>query len=337
VISGLNAKTTYDKSNLSPTHLNEVNYRQSQVPGQRLLDHPAITSSVAILTDEGQPTLDACKTWLEAWLRPLAGQQEGEIRIHAEKTMSASAYVGKTRKNLPVSGFLNDKTWGKLFDSSSDYQTVLVTFVPKDAECAIAGIGLQHSFKTHEDRGKQISDTLGLMRGRPFDVSEPGGTWHVYKWVANHEDGYQALVTSAGDMGQQLDSFAAARRPLQAWCGQSTWIPLFDRADSYERTVYEDAGVLNWFRGIFTNGNGLNDGKMTAQWCSNVLRMVTPQMWLCRNLIDQVDRAALERVAQVSETNGAYKIALRPGFALDDLELALLPILPVESARISLV
>jgi hypothetical protein len=63
--------------------------------------------------------------------------------------------------------------------------------------------------------------------------------------------------------------------------------------------------------------------------------MVTPHMWLCRNLIDQVNRAALDRVAQVSETNGAYKIALRSGCSLDELELALLPILPIESGRIS--
>ena len=52
---------------------------------------------------------------------------------------------------------------------------------------------------------------------------------------------------------------------------------------------------------------------MSAQWCSNVLRMVAPHMWLCRNLIDQVDSEALERVAQVTETNGAYKIELRAG------------------------
>jgi hypothetical protein len=112
---------------------------------------------------------------------------------------------------------------------------------------------------------------------------------------------------------------------------------VFDQADSHERTVYEDASLLNWFRGIFSNGAGLNPAKMTAQWCGNVLRMVTPKIWLCRNLIDQVDRAALDRVAEVAETNGVYKIALRPGYALDELELALLPILPVESARISMV
>jgi hypothetical protein len=340
VISGMNPKTSYDKSNLSPTHLVELNYRQSEVPGQRRLDHPAVTSSVAILEDEGQPTLDACKAWIEAWLRPLAEQHEGEIRIHAEKQISESAYVGKTKKTLPVSSFPNDKTWGKLFDSAGNYQTVLVTFVPKDAECAVAGIGLQQSFKEREGRGKDvtgrpIADALGAMRGRPFEILTPGRTWHVFKWVTNHKGCYPYLRTSAVDMQQQLDRFAAESLPLQAWSSQCTWIPVFDRADSFERTVYEDGSLLNWFRGIFSNGNGLNSEKMTAQWCRNVLRMVAPHMWLCRNLIDQVDRAALERVAQVSETNGVYKIALRPGCALDELELALLPILPVESARIS--
>jgi hypothetical protein len=338
VVSGLNPKTTYDKSNLSPTHLRELNYRQSEMPGERRLDHPAVTSSVTILKDERQATLDVCKTWLEEWLRPLADQQEGEIRIHAEKRMSESAYVGKTKKTLPVSGFLSDKLWAKLFDDDSNFQTVLLTFVPKGAECAIAGIGLQHSLAERggEKNHKPIADTLGAMRGRPFEIA-PGGTVHAFKWVINHDDGYKYLGTSSGEMEQQLDRFAAARQPLQAWSSQCTWIPVFDQAESYERTVYEEASVLNWFRGIFSNGVGLNDSKMTAAWCGNVLRMVTPHLWLCRSLMDQVDRAALERVAQVSEANGVCKIALRPGCALDELELALLPILPVESARISVV
>ncbi|HUE05401.1 MAG TPA: hypothetical protein VMR62_37995 [Bryobacteraceae bacterium] len=46
------------------------------------------------------------------------------------------------------------------------------------------------------------------------------------------------------------------------------------------------------------------------------------------------DAAALKRVAQVSEKNGVFKVALRPGCSLEELELGLLPILPVESARI---
>jgi hypothetical protein len=342
VVSGLNTKTTYDKSNLSATHLHELNYKQSVVPGLRLLDHPAVTSSVAILQDEGQSMLDACKSWIEAWLHPLSQQKEGQIGIHAEKRMSASFHVGKTKKKLPVPGFLGDKLWGKLFDSASDYQSVLVSFIPEGAECAIAGIGLQHSL---EERGKtsqghvdkQTAETLSAMRGRAFDLLAPGDTWHVFQWVINDADCYRYLRTSAGDMARGLDSFAAARLPLQAWTSQSTWIPVFDRADGYECTVYEEYSLLNWFRGIFTHGYALNPGKMSVQWCSNVLRMLAPNMWLCRNLIDQVDRTALEAVAQVSETNGVCKVGLRPGCSLEELELALLPILPVESARISVV
>jgi hypothetical protein len=62
--------------------------------------------------------------------------------------------------------------------------------------------------------------------------------------------------------------------------------------------------------------------------------MITPHMWICRALLDQVDRAALEAVAQVDDVNDAFKIVLREGKGVDDLELALLPVLPVESVRV---
>ena len=61
---------------------------------------------------------------------------------------------------------------------------------------------------------------------------------------------------------------------------------------------------------------------------------VTPHMWLGRSLIEQVDRTALDAVAHVTETNDAFRIVLREGQGLDDLELALLSVLPVESARL---
>ena len=317
VVSGLNPKTTYDKSNLSATHLHELNHKQSEIPGQRLLDHPAVTSSVAILNDEGQPTLDACKTWLEEWLRPLANQQEGELRILAEKQMTASAHVAKTKKNLPAAGFISEKTWSQLFECGRNYQTVLVSFVPRDAACAVAGIGLQHSLTELDDKwseyyANKLANTLRMMRGRQFNPLTLGATLHVFKWVVNHPDCYQYLQSSASLMEQQMDGFATLQLPLQAWNSQCTWIPLFDDAGSYERTAYEDASVLNWFRGISGDDDGLDGKKMTALWCGNVLRMVAPQMWLGRNLIDQVNSAALERVAQVSQTNGVHRIVLRP-------------------------
>jgi hypothetical protein len=350
VVSGLNPKTTYDRSNFSAdlrieqNDLRELADKQSRILNDRRLIHPAVASSVAILKDAGQATLDACKTWLEAWLRPLAEQGQGEVRINTEKKLPPGVFKpAKTRKSLPANKFLQDKAWEALFDSEKNYQSVLVSFVPGDRELEVAGIGLQFS---HEDayfpdyltpgsvHAAQMARTLTVMRGRPFTGETYTGTLHAFQWVTNDSECYEWLKTSASDMARRLDWFAAANAPLQAWHHRCTWVPMFDRAAHIKPTLYEDHSVLNWFRGV-EGGCGLHRRRMSVQWCSNVLRMLAPHLWLCRNLIDQVDRTALERVAQVSETNGVFKVALRPGSSLEELELALLPILPVESARIT--
>ena len=344
VVSGLNPKVTYDTSDLAtlqprgPLMLRELQMKQAAILRERALNHFAIASNVAIVEDAGQLTLDACRSYLEAWLRPLA-DEIGEVRIHAEKQMTEKAYVGKSKKTLPVSEFQRDKAWAKLFDQASHYQTVLATIVPKDAEYPIGGIGLQIGLARHlgqwrEHDEQQLADTLSKMRGRPFEKAPVAQTVHVFNWVLNHTDCYGYLRTSIADMTQRIDDFSAQHSVLQAWHSQYTWHPLFDHADDYHRTVYEDSSVLNWFRGILQTDGGLNNWKMSSQWCRHVLRMVTPHMWVCAALVEQVDRAALERAAHVTEINGAFKIALREGVALDDLELALLPILPIESARV---
>jgi hypothetical protein len=146
---------------------------------------------------------------------------------------------------------------------------------------------------------------------------------------------YGYLGTSISDMKDRLDDFAPQHAVLQAWHSQCTWQPLFDHADDYHRTVYEEHSVVNWFRGILQNDGGLDASKMSLQWCKNVLRMVTPHMWICRPLLQQVDRVALEAVAKGTERGEVVKIELRDAQGLDDLELALLPVLPVESARVS--
>jgi hypothetical protein len=345
VVSGLNPKARYDTSDLAtlqpkgPLMLHELQQKQAAIREERTLNHFAIAANVAILGEEGQPTFDACRSFVEAWLQPLA-KQPAEIRIHAEKRMTQRAYVGKTRKALPASTFLRDKAWSKLFDAASNYQTVLITVVPRDAEYPIGGVGLQVGLEHHEEHWRahyeqQLGrDTLSRMRGRPFDRAPVVNTAHVFTWVLNHDDCYRFLSTSISDMKDGLDEFAARHSVLQAWHSQYTWRPLFDHADDYHRTAYEEHSVLNWFRGILHNDGGLNASKMSREWCRNVLRMVTPHMWICPTLLDQVDRTALEAVAAVSETNDAFKIVLDEGRGLDELELALLPILPVESARI---
>ena len=88
--------------------------------------------------------------------------------------MTQRAYVGKSRKTLPVSAFQRDKTWRKLFDNASNYQTVLATMFPNVAEYPIAGVGLQVGLEQYPEQWRehyeqQLADTLSKMRGRPFD------------------------------------------------------------------------------------------------------------------------------------------------------------------------
>lgn len=343
VVSGLNPKASYDTSDLATTPrgtlmLHELQHQQAAIRSDRTLDHFAIASTAAILRDESQANLEACRAYLETWLKPLA-EQTGEVRIHAEKRMTERAYVGKTRKTLAMSAFLRDKTWHKLFDAASNYQSVLVSVFPNNSEYPIAGAGVQAGMEQYPEQWRehyeqQVAETLTKMRGRTFERAPIVNTMHVFNWVLNHESCYRSLGTSIDDMKTQLDGFAARHPVLQAWHSQSTWRPLFDHADDYHRTAYEEHSVLNWFRGILQTDGGLNALKMSLEWCSNVLRMVTPHMWMCGTLIDQVNRQALESVAEVSATNGAFKVVLKDGKGLDDLELALLAILPVEHVRV---
>jgi hypothetical protein len=329
--------------------LYDLNYKQGRVPNERLIDHNSVASNVAILPDHGQGTLDGARAYLEDWLRPCIGKG-GEIRVRAEKHMSESCYVGKMKKTLPASSALGDKAWGKLFEYASDYQAVVIEVFPEHAEFPIAGAGLNYSFhnRTRPAERRQeaawaehdeylIGLTLGKMRGRPFGRVPRGHALHLYNWCINHDNCLRQLDSSPDDMIARLDAFAPAHAPLQAWHGQATWIPKFDRADDYEDTIYESMSVLNFFRGIlFGLQDSLKQRRMTAPWCANVLRMVAPHMWLCRSLIDQVDRAKLERAAIVTEVGESCKIEKRPDCGMDDLELALLNILPIESARMTI-
>jgi hypothetical protein len=332
------------------TWLQDLQHRQPRLQKERGLDHPAIASNVAILRDHGQATLDACRSYLEGWLRPLIGKG-GELRIRAERQMTEALHVGKVKKDLPIASALADKAWGKFFDYENQYQAVVIELVPAGAELPIAGMGLNCSLRNPAtafgrtrdpddewgDYNRQLMAlTLGKMRGRKFDGISHGQTLHLFNWVINHGDCYQYLETSVAGMTSKLDALAAEYSPLQAWHGQSTWRPAFDKADDYEATIYEDMSVLNFFRGILLEQQcSLTDRRMTAEWCGNVLRMVAPHMWLCGNLIEQVDRAALERVATVAEFNGSYRIEKRTEYAMDDFELALLPILPIETSRMT--
>ena len=45
--------------------LQDLHHARQRLPNDRRLDHPAIASNVAILHDNGQPTLDVCRAYLQ--------------------------------------------------------------------------------------------------------------------------------------------------------------------------------------------------------------------------------------------------------------------------------
>jgi hypothetical protein len=219
--------------------LHDLGHSQSRARRERGLEHPAIASNVAILRDEGQATIDACRSFLEDWLRPLA-TRKGEVRVHAERQMTEAFHVGKTKKTWSTAAFLGDKAYAKLFDAANEYQSVRVDFVPDGEEFPVAGIGLSSSLRQRRAAARQggdaegarslydkatIASTLARMRGRKVADVTMGPTWHACNWVIAHETCYRALDTSAEAMKAALDAFAARCSPLQAWHGQATWIP----------------------------------------------------------------------------------------------------------------
>jgi hypothetical protein len=173
------------------------------------------------------------------------------------------------------------------------------------------------------------------MRGRAFGSVEPGAAIHLYRWVTNHPACHEFAGASPSEMAKALDDLAAARHPLQAWFGEAAWLPVFDRADDYEDTVYEDYSVLNVFRGVLHGEQlSLKQLRLSAGWCANVLRMVSPHLWLGANLAAQIDRDQIGRVADLLEAGGSVRISKRADASMEDLEAALLPVLPIETARI---
>lgn len=331
------------------TWRSEIQHRRQRMLSARELQHPAIASNVAILEGGGQALLNVCRGYMESWLRPLAGKG-GELRLRAERQMTESFHVGKVKKDMPLASALSGKAWAKCFDESQDYQAVVAEIVPDGALFPIAGTAVYASLSNRRYAAPgteaEVADyqehltalTLGAMRGRAFEAVPHGDTLNVCNWAIDHASCFGYLETSGEDMRRRLGAFVAEHAPLQAWHARSAWVPVFDLAGDYEDTIYEDSSVLNFFRGVLhVNPCGLKDRRMTAQWCRNVLRMVAPHLWLGAALAAQVDRAALEQVAHVSEIAGGLKLEKRPGVAMDAFELALLPVLPVESVRTGVV
>ena len=243
--------------------------------------------------------------------------------------MTEAFHVGKVKKQSPPGELMRDKAWSRLFATEREFQTIAIEWLPPDGGLPIAGAGVSFTLRkprsslprlaqqqadAAEYERRLTAATLGKMRGRRFAEVDPGYTGHLFDWVLNADACWRAVGANAVDMQTRLDRTAADPSLLQAWSQEATWIPAFDRADGFESTVYEDASVLNFFRGVLIGHKiGLKDRLMTAQWCANVLRTVAPTMWLCSGLAEQLDRysAGARRKGVRGRRPDAYREACR--------------------------
>ena len=151
---------------------------------------------------------------------------------------------------------------------------------------------------------------------------------HLYRWVTN-DPVCLAFAGVSTDSMKQDPGWSSRRRTARckAWYGEAAWLPVFDTAGDYEDTVYEDYSVLRFLPREFCmrNSSALKALRLSAGWCGNVLRMVTPKhLWLGpTDLAAQIDCDALHRVAHVSEVNGCLKIVKLAEASMEHLEIAL--------------
>lgn len=325
----------------------DITYKHTQISQDCRLACPAILHNAAILNDEGAATRTLARDAIESWLRPAFGQN-CQLNLLALRQMTAGGNVTKLRKRWKLDEAFQDKTWAKLFDPEDDYQAVTVTLIAPGQQHPIAGAGLNttqrlsHRAPSKTPGGHTLNDvlrgaTLTKMRGRPFAPIPHGIVHTLHTWVVNHPTPLALLGASPDHMRAQLDRLATAQMPLQAWHVAATWIPRFDSAQNYEATIYEQYSILNVFRGILYNKHlTLYSERLSAFWAANILRMVAPLMWLGPILAAQLDHATLAQVATLTPHAGGLRVEKRPATSMEDFELALLPVLPIETTRLSL-
>lgn len=342
VVSGLTDGIAYDTTGLDAgrtgaSMVREFEYQQQQVKRDRRLEFPAVLSNVIILREQPE-ALEFCSDYIAGWLDKVKASDDWELFIWTEREMTASANITKNKKVMPLQGFRSDKNWRKLFEFDSKLQTMKIALRKPGSLVPQSGFGYQRSLVSPHDReycSVSLKQTLHKMRGREFNDLTNNGAVHLFSWVLNHSDVSDAFGASSVAMQDSLDETVAAAPVIQGWHTAQAWIPAFDCGGEWVKTLYESNSVLNWFRGVSGDDGGIDRLKMLEGWSANVLRMVSPHMWVSESLMSQLDRGELEKVAELVSNERLTRIKLRSDANITKLELALLPILPVESVRIS--
>ena len=273
------------------------------------LNAPALHTCVALLADTGEDVRIALRDAVEQFLAPVTSTAL-MARVHTEKHIQQGLAVARAAQVLPVRTLLQDKIWPRLFDAANAYQTVQIGISLPDAASPLAGVSLAASL---QDQHEDTTDALRF-----------GGPSLAVAFWTNADDSALSLVKIDYPSAQSgFSAFVRNAAPLQAWCADCAWIPVFDRYGAYTLTPYEAAADIDWF------GRGLAGTLTDRAWLRRRLRFVAPRMWLGWQMAELIDATTLTSFAQVMEIEDGLEIVLYNPADLARLEKALLAILPI--------
>jgi hypothetical protein len=260
------------------------------------LNTPSVWSAVAILPGGRGDARERARALAEAWLARLSPEAGTVALVHTQKHMSASFNVSKNNRTLPFAELTRDRSWPRLFDDETDYQTVTIGLARPDSPHPDAGLTVQASL-----RG------FGAVLGRE--------TLSCAIWLIDRPEIHARIGGSAETAAEVFEQWIATVEPGEAWIARAAWIPEFNTYEDFVQTAYESAVARDWHGG---------DRPPPNPW----LRFVAARLWLHDSLMQALDPGPLEAVAELARRGRVTALSLRPGRSLAELEAALLPILP---------
>jgi hypothetical protein len=273
------------------------------------LNAPALHTAVAILPDTGDDVRTAMRALMEQVCSPLA--TAGLVAtVHTHKHMIPGFSVAKSAQTVPLATLMQSALWAKLFETNARYQTVKIGIGVPDAPWPLAGLNMQAS----------------LRAGQDDDADAPrfsGPTVSVAVWAMAELGALSMLGLDSHVMLAQFAAWIRQAGVLQGWAADCAWFPQFDYYDDYMMTPYEQVSQVDWFR------LGLKGTLTDRAWLRRRLRFVAPLLWLGWELAEQVNVASLAAFADITDTDDCVEIALHDPAALNRLEKALAPILPL--------
>ena len=232
------------------------------------------------------------------------------VRVETHKHMTAAGSVSKTVTSFPLEELVQTRLWKRVFKEKSNYQYISVDVCKKDVAHALAGFYVQQPLRV-DPPGADVEEAL-----------------HVTQWSIQHPEVAMLLGSDVSSWSQRFSEWISSQDVYQAWSTTVSEVEPFDLYEEYHESLYEQCCLRSFF---YEMKNGT---LMYKDWLRHHIRFVAPLMWLPEALLSTCRDEYIEDCTIVNDCGSLKMLTLKEGRSLNDLERALLPLLPLEMKRI---